>query len=306
MSKIIHLKQIREILPVKPEMLLLDRVQFINENKYAALKVITNCEQYFVGHFPGHPILPGVLQVEAIAQLAELAVWERLDPERKNDIYVKALNKIKFRRPNNPGDRALIEVDVQSVSDTEAVIAASVKNNSGVTCQATEMILGVRERDWNIEMPTAFNAYDKSDNSQLDVVKIMDCIPHRFPFLFVDYVPKIVGSTVTGVKNVTNTEPILREYDDGYSVLMSSVQPEIIAQAGCIYMLSNEASKGKIGYFMSIENAEFYHPVHAGDQLRLEMSIPDNTKRFGKGEGYMYVDDKVVSKTLMMFAIIDA
>lgn len=305
-EKIIPLKEVRDILPVKPELMLLDRVLRAGENQWIGLKSISLNEQYFTGHFPGHPIMPGVLQVEAIAQLAELAVWERLDPERKGDIYIKSMSKIKFRRPNNPGDRAIIEVNVTSVKDCEAVISASVKNNSGVTCQATEMVLAVRERVWESAMPAEFNEFDKSEHSEMDVTKIMSYIPHRFPFLFVDYVSKIEGSHVTGVKNVTNTEPILREYrDDGYSVLMGSVQPEIIAQAGCIYMLSNEASKGKIAYFMSIEKSEFYHPVRPGDQMRLEVDIPDNTKRFGKGEGFMIVDGKVMSKTNMMFAIVD-
>ena len=89
-------------------------------------------------------------------------------------------------------------------------------------------------------------------------------------------------------------------------VLSGSVHPEIVAQAGCVHMLTNEANKGKLAYFMGIDRTDFYGAVLPGDQMRLEVEIPDTTKRFGKGEGYLYVDDKVISKTNLTFAIVDA
>ena len=57
--------------------------------------------------------------------------------------------------------------------------------------------------------------------------------------------------------------------------------------------------------FMSIDHADYYGMVRPGDQLRLEMDIPPVTKRFGKGEGKMYVEDKLISHILMTFAIVD-
>ena len=76
--------------------------------------------------------MPGVLIVEAIAQVSEVAVWQRLDPERKGDIYVKSLRKVKFRKPNMPGDRLFIEVDVVSMTADSAEIVAVVKNVKGI------------------------------------------------------------------------------------------------------------------------------------------------------------------------------
>ena len=304
-EKVITIPEMREILPCRNSLLLLDRACRIDENKIVGLKCITQNELHFIGHFPGHPIMPGVLVVEAIAQLGELAVWQKLDPERKLDLYVKSLRKVKFRKPNNPGDRLIIEIDVTRIADDSADLTAVVRNNSGVSCQA-EMTLGVREKDWSAAVPTGFNEFDKSEKSAMDVTAIMSYIPHRFPFLFVDYVSHLGDDGhVTAVKNATNSEFIFRTYSDGYQVLMGSVQPEIVAQAGCIFMLSNPASKGKIAYFMGIDEANFMHPVHPGDQLRLEVDIPDNTKRFGKGHGSMIVDDREVSRISMTFAIVD-
>ena len=134
----------------------------------------------------------------------------------------------------------------------------------------------------------------------MSVNQIMGLIPHRYPFLFVDYVSKIEGSHVTGVKNTTESEPIFRQYKDGYTVLMGAVQAEIIAQVGAIYMLSNENNRGKIAYFMGIDKSEMFAPVFPGDQLRLEVDIPDGKSKFGKGEGFMYVGEKLASHTSML------
>lgn len=303
-ERIITLQEIRDVLPCRESFLFLDRVQQLSENHYIALKVVSITELHFIGHFPGHPIMPGVLEVEAMAQLGELAVWQRLDPERKYDIYIKSIRKVKFRKPNNPGDRLLIDLEVKSITDSEAEIHAVITNNSGVACQG-DFVLAIREKEWTRPIPQMFNAYDKSPESAMDVNQVMEVIPHRFPFLFVDYVSKIEGSHFTGIKNAAGTDPAFRVYKDGYTVMSNSVHPEIASQAGCIYMLSSEAYKGKIAYFMSIDLCESFAPVLPGDQMRLEVDIPDNTKRFGKGEGWIYVDDKPVQRSQMTFAIVD-
>ena len=302
-ERFISLQEMKEVLPCKKDFLLLDRVQMIGENKIIGFKCVTVDEAFFMGHFAGHPIMPGVLQVEAVAQLAELAVWKKLDPERKNDIYIKELRKVKFRHPNNPGDRIRIEAEILSCDSESAKISAVVYNNSGAASQV-EMVLSVRAKEWDLTIPE-YNQYDKSESCQWDVTRIMGYIPHRYPFLFVDHVVKVEGSHLTGVKNAMNTEAIFREYDDGYMVMTGSVHPEIVAQAGCIYMLSNEINHGKIAYFMGIDHSEFFGAVHPGDQMRLEVDIPNCSKRFGTGEGCMYVNDKLISKTNMTFAIVD-
>lgn len=302
MAEILTHNQILKQLPYNDRMLLLDRACLDDPKKVVGLKSVTMNEWYFQGHFPHHPIVPGVLQVESMAQLAELAVWKRLDPNREGDIYIKELNKVKFRRPNNPGDRIMLEAEIIAETSDTVTLSATATNKSGLTAQA-QITFGVRERV-QPAMPS-FNEFDKCAESPMDVEKISDLIPHRYPFLFVDYVSKIEGPHVTAVKNITAEEPALRRYADGYSVLTGTVQPEILAQAGAIIMLSNEKNKGKLAYFMAIDHAEYLKPILPGDQLVLEVDIPETKSKFGKGEGFITVDGERIANMNMMFAIVD-
>ena len=181
---------------------------------------------------------------------------------------------------------------------------ATATNNSGAACQA-QLTLGIRPKV-PMHLPAGFNEFDKSAKSAMDVLGVASFIPHRYPFLFVDYVAKIDGPHVTGIKNATAEEPAFRRYADHYSVLTGSVQPEIIAQVGAISMLSKPENKGKLAIFMAIDQSDFYEkPVLPGDQMVLDVEIPDTKSRFGRGEGTMSVDGELVSRTQMMFALVD-
>lgn len=304
MSEVLTHSQIMEQLPCCDRMVLLDRVAFDGEKKIAGLKSVSMNEWYFQGHFPNHPIVPGVLLVESMAQLAELLVWKKLDPKREGDLYIKSLRKVKFRKPNNPGDRIFFQVEIAEERSDSIDFIATATNNSGAACQA-QLTLGIRPKV-PMHLPASFNEFDKSAKSAMDVLGVASFIPHRYPFLFVDYVAKIDGPHVTGIKNATAEEPAFRRYADHYSVLTGSVQPEIIAQVGAISMLSKPENKGKLAIFMAIDQSDFYEkPVLPGDQMVLDVEIPDTKSRFGRGEGTMSVDGELVSRTQMMFALVD-
>ena len=303
-NSILSVRDIRAILPVRPDYMMLDRVKIVDENTLVGWRNLTIGDAFFQGHFPGHPILPGVLQVEAISQLAEIAVWERLDPQRKLDLYMKSIRNVKFRRPNTPGDRMLVEVEVVSIENGEAKLAATVKNNSGLACQA-ELIMAVRDRVESLPEPPPFGAFDKADGIPHDVTGVMGVIPHRYPFLYVDYVTNLNDTVITAVKNLGSCEPPIRTYPDGYMVLANSIQSEIIAQAGAVLILGNEANKNKLAFFMGIESAEFKAPVFPGDQLVMTLELPVFTRRFGKGTGNLAVGGRVVTELSMAFALVD-
>ena len=305
MSSILGLKEIKQRLPQRSPMLMLDRAEKIDETHWVAVKNISINEAFFCGHFPGHAIMPGVLQVEAMKQLCELAVREQLDPAREKDVYIRIVEKVKFRKPNSPGDRAKIEAEVLEIANGEARCKASVTNNGGVACQG-EFTLAVREKKLEPAMPQLFNQEDRSDAIFMDENKVMELMPHRFPFLFIDYIARMEGEHVIAVKNCTGNEPLFAGCPDDYAVLPESVLCEICAQAGCACVLSRPENIGKLGFFMSIDKAEFFGAVQPGDQMVIDIALPPGKSRFGKGSGSITVDGKKIVEIALMFAIVDA
>ena len=295
---------IKEILPYRSTILLLDRVQVDSETHAVGLKLLSFNDIVFQGHFPGHPIMPGVLQVEAMQQVAALLLQDKLNPDRTKDIYIKRLKKVKFRKPALPGDRLLIDVNIDSINGDEAEITASNKTKSGVTCQVN-MTVSVRDKVYDRPIISEFSNVDKDDDIVMDAVGIMEVIPHRYPFMLVDYISSIVNDDVVAVKNITGTEPFMHCYSPEYSVLPGAIQMEIIAQAGCAHTLLRPENKGKIAYFMSISDVECYEPIRPGDQLAIEISLPASGSRFGRGVGQLSVDGKVASKGTIAFALVD-
>jgi beta-hydroxyacyl-[acyl carrier protein] dehydratase FabZ len=102
---------IQAILPHRYPFLLVDRVDSLTEDKIVARKMVTQNEPFFQGHFPGNPIMPGVLIVEALAQAGALLAAPQVgfDPARQA-IYFMAIDKVKFHKPVIPGDALVLEV----------------------------------------------------------------------------------------------------------------------------------------------------------------------------------------------------
>ena len=107
------INQIMQILPHRYPFLLVDRIVEVEEGKrIVGLKNVTINEPFFTGHFPGHPVMPGVLIVEAMAQVAGIMAYLASDEEtRKKVSYFMAIDKCRFRRPVRPGDQLRIEIE---------------------------------------------------------------------------------------------------------------------------------------------------------------------------------------------------
>jgi beta-hydroxyacyl-ACP dehydratase FabZ len=104
-------REIQAALPHRYPFLLVDRVLDVTADKIVALKNVSIGEPFFQGHFPGHPVMPGVLIIEAMAQTgALLAVHGGDFDPAKQVIYFMAIDKAKFRKPVVPGDQLRLEV----------------------------------------------------------------------------------------------------------------------------------------------------------------------------------------------------
>src|ERR1700733_3130539 len=103
---------IREILPHRYPMLLVDSILELEEERIVGIKNVTVNEPFFVGHFPEFPVMPGVLIIEAMAQVAGVLVLKSI-PDRKNKLVLLAsIEEAKFRRPVLPGHQLRIEMKV--------------------------------------------------------------------------------------------------------------------------------------------------------------------------------------------------
>ena len=103
--------QVMKILPHRPPFLMVDKVVSIHGNKIVALKQVTIGEPFFEGHFPGHPIMPGVLQLEAMAQVAGILMMRQAENAGKLAYFMSA-EDVKWRKPVRPGDSLVISVEM--------------------------------------------------------------------------------------------------------------------------------------------------------------------------------------------------
>lgn len=109
------IQEVMDLLPHRYPFLLIDRILEFEANKrIVGLKNVTINEPFFQGHFPGHPIMPGVLLIEAMAQAGGVAAMKSIPPEeaKKKVIYFMSIDKAKFRKPVVPGDQVRFELTV--------------------------------------------------------------------------------------------------------------------------------------------------------------------------------------------------
>jgi len=108
-----HIRDIQEVLPHRYPFLLVDCIlETDGETFMVGLKNVSRGEPFFQGHFPGHPVMPGALLVEAMAQVgAALLFYNNADREKKR-VYFSGIDRCRFRRPVVPGDQLRIEVSL--------------------------------------------------------------------------------------------------------------------------------------------------------------------------------------------------
>lgn len=148
----------------------------------------------------------------------------------------------------------------------------------------------------------------RPDETQLDIRRILEILPHRYPFLLVDRVTKIDFETrqVTAIKNVTINEPFFQGHFPGHPVMPGVLQIEAMAQAAGAVMLSQVDFKDKIALFMSCDKVKFRKAVVPGDQLVMHVQLEKiRSGRIATAHAECRVDDKVVSSADLMFTIVN-
>ncbi|HXE58301.1 MAG TPA: bifunctional UDP-3-O-[3-hydroxymyristoyl] N-acetylglucosamine deacetylase/3-hydroxyacyl-ACP dehydratase [Gemmatimonadales bacterium] len=141
----------------------------------------------------------------------------------------------------------------------------------------------------------------------MDIGRILDVIPHRYPFLLVDRIIEMDGTRrIVGIKNVTINEPFFQGHFPGHPIMPGVLIIEAMAQVGGMLLLNAiKDAHTKVAYFMSLDNVKFRRPVVPGDQLRCEVEILQLRGTTFRMRGVAYVDGNVVTEAEMMAKVVD-
>lgn len=151
-------------------------------------------------------------------------------------------------------------------------------------------------------------SYVMPDETELDIRRVLDVLPHRFPFVMIDRVTSIDGDkSLTGIKNVSINEPFFTGHFPGHPVMPGVLQLEAMAQAAGILLLRRGSAEGKVAFFMSADKVKFRKPVVPGDQLEIIANLVKvRGNKIATAEVSCMVSGKVVSSASLMFAITEA
>ena len=135
----LDIQAIRDILPHRYPMLLVDRIEELEAERIVGIKNVTVNEPFFAGHFPDFPVMPGVLIIEAMAQVAGVLVLSTI-PDRANKLVLLAsVDEAKFRKPVRPGDQLRIEMNLLKRKASIAKMSGTASVNGAVVAEAIMM-----------------------------------------------------------------------------------------------------------------------------------------------------------------------
>jgi len=143
MSKEMDVNGVMRLLPHRYPFLLVDRILDYDEDTITGIKNVTINEPFFQGHFPGHPIMPGVLIVEGMGQCAGCLMLQKVPNVQDYVVYFIGLNNVKFRKPVLPGDCLTYKIKILSMSGGRAKVRgeAFVGDKRASEAEMTAMII---------------------------------------------------------------------------------------------------------------------------------------------------------------------
>jgi UDP-3-O-[3-hydroxymyristoyl] N-acetylglucosamine deacetylase/3-hydroxyacyl-[acyl-carrier-protein] dehydratase len=142
--------------------------------------------------------------------------------------------------------------------------------------------------------------------TSLDIRRVLDTLPHRYPFLMIDRILELKGEGLSALKNVSINEPYFQGHYPGNPVMPGVLQIEAMAQAAGVLMLRKISAEGKTALFMSCDKVKFRRAVRPGDQLIINVKLTKSRgNKIGVAEGECLVNGQVTSSAELMFAVVD-
>jgi beta-hydroxyacyl-ACP dehydratase FabZ len=142
---VLDIQAIREILPHRYPMLLVDRIEELEPERIVGIKNVTVNEPFFMGHFPDFPVMPGVMILEAMAQVAGVLVLSQIEDRKNKLVLLASVTEAKFRKPVRPGDQLRIEMKVAKRKATIAKMFGTASVDGSVVAEA-EMMCKLADR----------------------------------------------------------------------------------------------------------------------------------------------------------------
>lgn len=302
--------RLAEVIRARRPLLMLDRVRIDPDAKTAqGIKAVSCNEPYFPGHFPGAPIMPGVLQLAALTQAAEAYLRGCGQLPVDCDLRLTRVNRYKFRNPALPGDRLSLDVELREESGNQFVFKGTVVC-ADKTVSAGEFALAVADELPDRENPDGFcpevsvSDLESEEIGMEECEELMQDIPHRFPFLLVDRQLSFTreDSCNLVIKNVSGGEEFFaalpRPAVPGYLLA------EIAAQACCALAFDLPENRGKLAYYMSIDKAVFNAEVVPGDQLLIRV-VGSIKGKLGSCQTVLSVGKDQVASLVVKFIFVD-
>ncbi len=143
----LDIQGILDVLPHRYPFLLVDRIESLNETTTIGIKNVTINEPCFMGHFPDNPIFPGVLIVEAMAQVAGVMVMHNMEDRQHKVVMLAKIEEAKFLRPVRPGDQMRIEITMLHLRPTRAKMTGVVTVDGLKVAEAGMMCVLRDKRD---------------------------------------------------------------------------------------------------------------------------------------------------------------
>ncbi|MDI1249867.1 MAG: bifunctional UDP-3-O-[3-hydroxymyristoyl] N-acetylglucosamine deacetylase/3-hydroxyacyl-ACP dehydratase [Lacunisphaera sp.] len=146
---------------------------------------------------------------------------------------------------------------------------------------------------------------DIATETSLDIRRVLDLVPHRYPFVMIDRMVEMTADAATAIKNVSINEPYFQGHFPGNPVMPGVLQIEAMAQAAGILMIRRTTMEGKTTLFMSCDKVKWRKPVRPGDQLLIKVKITKVRGAVVCAEGECTVNGQTVSSAELMFALVD-
>jgi beta-hydroxyacyl-ACP dehydratase FabZ len=144
-GRVLDIDAIREILPHRYPFLLVDRIEELEAERVVGIKNVTANEPFFAGHFPDYPVMPGVLIIEAMAQVAGVLVLSSITDRKNKLVLLAGVDGAKFRKPVRPGDQLRMEMKILRSRASMAKVSGTATVDGVIVAEA-EMLCVLADR----------------------------------------------------------------------------------------------------------------------------------------------------------------